>query len=162
MACKGIEPISYSIRHSIELIAINANQQSVGRYANLQIGAHTRESNRALNIENILSFPNIDDAGIKVKRRTRVLLYLCRYPLIHLRSVSLDVYIQRNTVCKLVAPPGVKPGSLDWKSSELIDIRWGHKKCAAFLRLNYPRFTGGEGLSLCFCIQKTRRSFVHV
>ena len=36
VACMGIEPISYSIRHPIELIAINPNQQSVGRYANLQ------------------------------------------------------------------------------------------------------------------------------
>ena len=54
-----------------------------------EIGGDTRESNRAFDVENILSFPNIDDIAIKVKEYIRVLMQLRSRPLIYPQSYPL-------------------------------------------------------------------------
>lgn len=54
-----------------------------------EIGGDTRESNRAFDVENILSFPNIDDIAVKVKEYIRVLMQLRSRPLIYPQSYPL-------------------------------------------------------------------------
>jgi len=55
----------------------------------LKNGGDTRESNRAFDVENILSFPNIDDIAVKVKEYIRVLMQLRSRPLIYPQSYPL-------------------------------------------------------------------------
>ena len=87
---KGTQPFKYMIaqfRSNMELTLVG---EAVTVCINTEeIGGDTRESNRAFDVENILSFPNIDDIAIKVKEYIRVLMQLRSRPLIYSQSYPL-------------------------------------------------------------------------
>ena len=76
----------------------------------LKNGGDTRESNRAFDVENILSFPNIDDIAVKVKEYIRAL----RMPTYIFSVISLiNMYCKGLLFAKLVALVGNAPASPD-------------------------------------------------
>jgi len=87
---KGTQPFKYMIaqfRSNMELTLVG---EAVTVCINTEeIGGDTRESNRAFDVENILSFPNIDDIAVKVKEYIRVLMQLRSRPLIYPQSYPL-------------------------------------------------------------------------